>query len=90
MRAIVRTITGSFTVFALTLGLSGAVAAQDRPAPTQQAPDVSYEFEDHGVDGGRYTPSGESVTVFRRSRGATLVRPRVHFVPEMVRSVERL
>jgi hypothetical protein len=75
---------------ALTLSSPSAVAlAQDRPAPSP-APDVTYDFGDHSVDGGRYTPDGELV-FGRGGRGhATLVRPRVHFVPELLRSVERL
>jgi hypothetical protein len=90
MGAIVRTVTGASFVFALTLGLAGAGAAQDRPAPNTPSPDVSYEFGDHEVDGGRYSPDGSVIESRGRLRRSTLVRPRVHFVPELVRSVERL
>lgn len=90
MRAIVRSVTATLSVFALTLALAGTAAAQDRPAPANQAPDVNYEFGDHDVDGGRYSARGDILVGRGRRSRNTLVRPRVHFVPEMLRSVERL
>jgi hypothetical protein len=74
----------------LTVPLAATAAAQDRPAPSAQAPDISYEFEDHGVDGGRYVPEGTRVLAGGTTVHRSLVRPRVHFVPELLKSVERL
>ena len=69
-----------------TLALAGPVAAQDRDLE----PDVSYDFEDHAVEGGYRSPLGESIVVRRGMGRVSLVRPRVHFVPELLKSVERL
>lgn len=84
----ISTTTIRLATLALAVGLPFAAAAEDRL--DGQAPDVSYQFDDHAVDGGRYTPDGDSVTIRLRGSRSTLVRPRVHFVPELVRSVERL
>lgn len=73
----------------LSVPLAATAAAQDRPAPSQ-APDISYEFDDHGVDGGRYVPEDTLITWRARAIRTSLVRPRVHFVPELLKSVERL
>jgi hypothetical protein len=74
----------------LTVPLAATAAAQDRPAPGQQPADLNYVFEDHDVDGGRYQP--QDTLIHWRPRGPrhSLVRPRVHFVPELLHSVERL
>jgi len=74
----------------LTIPLAATAAAQDRPAPVEQAPDLNYDFEDHDVDGGRYVPEGSRVFVGGTHVHRSLVRPRVHFVPELLKSVERL
>lgn len=74
----------------LTVPLAATAAAQDRPAPAAQAPDLNYEFEDHDVDGGRYVPEDTLITWRARAIRTSLVRPRVHFVPELLKSVERL
>lgn len=73
----------------LSVPLAATAAAQDRPAPSQ-APDISYEFDEHGVDGGRYVPTGTRVLAGGITIHRSLVRPRVHFVPELLKSVERL
>lgn len=77
-------------VMALALSFPLAASAQDRPAPREPAPDVSYDFGDHEVDGGRYEPDGRRIHLFGGHGRTSLVRPRVHFVPELLKSVERL
>lgn len=78
------------TALFLSASLTTAAAAQDRSAPATPAPDVSYTFGDHDVDGGRYTQEGTLVETRGPALRRTLVRPRVHFVPELLKSVERL
>jgi hypothetical protein len=78
-------------LFTLTLALCATAAAQDRPrAQRDQAPDINYIFEDEGVLGGRDSAEGSNVLHVPRGRRVSLIRPRVHFVPEMLKSVERL
>ncbi len=69
------------SAFALTLGLTGAVSAQDA---------TTYDFEDDLVTGDLVRPDGELLNVRRRGRRASLIRVREHFIPEMLKSVENL
>jgi len=74
--------------FGLTLALAAPAAAQDRP--DDLAPDVSYDFEDENVEGTYDSPLGTLITSGGDRRHTSLIRPRVHFIPEMLKSVERL
>ena len=67
-----------------TLALSSAAAAQDT------APDTNYTFEDHVVDGGYDSPEGTVVPGRTRHQRASLVRPRLHFVPELLKTIENI
>ena len=81
----------TITIAALaTLALAGTASAQDRAAPVQPTADTIYTFDDHDVDGGIRGPDGERLRVLPRGQRVSLVRPRVHFVPELLHSVERL
>jgi hypothetical protein len=83
-----RTITTPFAAFALALALGGTAAAQDRGAAT--APDTEFTFEDDEVLGGTVGPEESRVQLRGRGPRHSLVRPRLHFVPEMLKSVETL
>lgn len=82
---------------ALALALASLVAAapaaaQDRSAQDRSPEQVThYDFLDGDlVEGGRYDPSGSWIQGTRRRAHRTLIRARAHFIPEMLRSVERL
>ena len=70
---------------ACALSLTTGAAAQGTSAP-----DVSYEFEDDNVEGGYRSPLGDLIRVPPRGSRVTLVRPRVHFVPELMKSIETI
>lgn len=84
-----RSIISTLAAVTFTLALAGAAAAQDRRAE-DTAPDATYDFEDHDVEGGYRSPLGESILVRNGMGRVSLVRPRVHFVPELLKSVERI
>lgn len=69
--------------------LGATATAQDRLAP-EPAPDTIYDFGDHDVGGGRRTSDLTMVLGTPRRARQSLLRPRVHFVPELLKSVERL
>lgn len=83
-----RTFVTTLSALTLTLVLGATAAAQD--GDHDRAPETSFTFEDEGVLGGRNTPEGVIVDVRGRRMRETLVRPRVHFVPELLKSVERI
>lgn len=86
-----RTIVTTLSALTLMLALAATAGAQDRPGRQADiAPDTSFDFEDDLVEGGRYTQEGIRVDSRGRAMRTTLVRPRVHFIPEMLKSVENL
>ena len=67
-----------------TLLLSSVVLAQEGEDVTE------YEFEDKLVEGDLIRPDGVVLTGRTRDNSRSLVKVRRHFVPEMLKSVERI
>ncbi|HJL18289.1 MAG TPA: hypothetical protein RMH99_21675 [Sandaracinaceae bacterium LLY-WYZ-13_1] len=84
-----RTITHALSALALSLAFAGSAAAQDRGAD-RLAPDTTFDFRDEHVEGGSVGPAGERLLHLDRGARESLVRPRLHFVPEMLKSVETI
>ena len=82
----------TLTLLVLVASLFPVTAlAQDRGRPAEVDPVTSYTFTDgSAVEGGRYNPSEDLVRGQTRRRRDTLVRPRTHYVNEMLKSVENL
>lgn len=85
-----RTITTTLTALALALALGGTAAAQDRRDASAAAPDAEFTFDDDEVLGGTVGPGGDRIRHLHRGPRHSLVRPRLHFVPEMLKSVESI
>ena len=83
-----RKLVTAVSALTLTLALAGTAAAQDRHA--NPAPDVAYTFDDDHVEGGLQGTDLERIRGTHRMRRESLVRARLHFVPEMVKSVESI
>lgn len=80
-----------FSVKAALLVLCVAIpeaAAQDR-TPTRQE-NYSYTFTDDLLDASNGAASGAMLQVRQLGRRDRLLRPRLHFVPEMLKSVESM
>lgn len=84
------------SVVAVALGLAAFVAA---PAAYAQAKEVGggggeqgygYEFEDDPLNAGGFGPNDATIRVRPRAARTTLIRPRISFVPEMLKSVENI
>jgi hypothetical protein len=69
--------------FVLPSASAAAQGADDQGATT-------YDFDDDLVTGDLVRPDGEQLVVRRRGQRGTLIRPREHFIPEMLKSVEDL
>ncbi len=67
-----------------TLALTSAAVAQDTP------PDINYDFEDHVVDGGYDSPLSTLIQSRTGMGRVSLIRPRLHFVPELLKTVENI
>ncbi|MCB9593188.1 MAG: hypothetical protein H6719_10685 [Sandaracinaceae bacterium] len=68
---------------ALAVSLGSVASAQD-------VPDTVYAFDDDDVVGDYQSPLIGCVLANHRGPRRTVVRPRLHFVPELVKSVETL
>lgn len=75
-------------VFAIVFSLSAFAAAEPKPKVVDQ--NTIYEFGDDNLLGGMIDANAARIVVRPRAARSTLIRPRTHFVPEMLRSVENL
>jgi hypothetical protein len=69
-------------------GVTGAAFAQDKAAGDKEG--YGYEFDDDPLAAGGFGPSDATIRVRPRAARTTLIRPRIQFVDEMLKSVENL
>ena len=68
---------------------SGAALAQDKAAG-DKGDGYGYEFDDDPLSAGGFGPNDATIRVRPRAARTTLIRPRIQFVDEMLKSVENL
>ncbi|MFC1642679.1 hypothetical protein ACFL5O_08335, partial [Myxococcota bacterium] len=79
----------SVTIGALgLLFASSALAQAGKDDKTSDG--YGYTFEDDPLNAGGFGPNDATIRVRPRAARTTLIRPRTHFVPEMLKSVENL
>lgn len=92
MAAAVMAVSGA----AMAQGSSTAPAqpaakpAAQKPAPAKAENGYEYRFEDDLMKGDALGATAPRITVRKMGRRDQLIRPRLHFVPEMQKSVERM
>jgi hypothetical protein len=74
---------------------SGAAFAQDAAGGGDKAggdkgDGYGYEFDDDPLAAGGFGPNDATIRVRPRAARTTLIRPRIQFVDEMLKSVENL
>lgn len=67
-----------------------AVAPAASADPTKKDNDYGYEFKDDILNAGNTGPMTAQIRVRQTGRRELLLRPRVHFVAEMLKSVENM
>ncbi len=81
----------SFLAAALVTGLATAASAQDVAVQESEGEEgYGYEFDDDPLSAGGFGPNDARIRVRRGAQRATLIRPRTHFIPELLKSVENL
>ena len=92
-------VTKRFRIVSVAVGLtaflvSGAAFAQgtkETPAAGGDKGDgYGYEFDDDPLSAGGFGPNDATIRVRPRAARTTLIRPRIQFVDEMLKSVENL
>lgn len=88
VRVSVAAVALGFATFVAT----PAVFAQEEAAPAGGGDDkgYGYEFEDDPLNAGGFGPNDATIRVRPRAARTTLIRPRISFVPEMLKSVENI
>ncbi len=91
-KTMVATVAGAFVLM-----LASSAWAQDAAAAkeTAGAGDKSgegygYEFSDDPLAAGGFGPNDATIKVRPKAARTTLIRPRTHFIPEMLKSVENI
>jgi hypothetical protein len=81
-------------IFSVAVGMatfmaSGAALAQDKAAG-DKGDGYGYEFDDEPLAAGGFGPNDATIRVRPRAARTTLIRPRIQFVDELLKSVENL
>ena len=90
-------VTKRVRIVSMAVGLaafmaSGAAFAQakDGAAAGDKGDGYGYEFDDDPLSAGGFGPNDATIRVRPRAARTTLIRPRIQFVDEMLKSVENL
>jgi hypothetical protein len=77
-------VTAAFAVLAFTSSASAQVQE------TKSDEGYGYSFDDDPLNAGGFGPNDATIRVRAKAARTTLIRPRITFVPEMLKSVENL
>jgi hypothetical protein len=91
----IKLISGALGLTAWLLASSAfAQAAPAAPAAGGEAggnaEGYGYEFDDDPLSAGGFGPNDATIKVRPKAARTTLIRPRTHFIPEMLKSVENI
>ena len=79
--------------FSVLLLASGALAQEEGVKAADAGGDkegYGYEFDDDPLSAGGFGPNDATIKVRPKAARTTLIRPRTHFIPEMLKSVENI
>jgi hypothetical protein len=71
---------------------AGVLAQEAAPAGGEEksGEGYGYEFDDDPLSAGGFGPNDATIKVRPKAARTTLIRPRTHFIPEMLKSVENI
>lgn len=70
---------------------AGALAQDAKPGEGDKGGEgYGYEFDDDPLSAGGFGPNDATIKVRPKAARTTLIRPRTHFIPEMLKSVENI
>jgi hypothetical protein len=83
--------TFRIVAFAAAAAATCAAFSPDACAePTKKDNDYGYTFKDDLLQAGELTSQAAQIRVLNKGRRDLLLRPRLHFVQEMLKSVENM
>jgi hypothetical protein len=82
-------LSAGVSVFMLAAGVLAQEAAP-AAAGDKGGDGYGYEFDDDPLSAGGFGPNDATIKVRPKAARTTLIRPRTHFIPEMLKSVENI
>jgi hypothetical protein len=90
-KKMVGTVAGlAVLLLASSAWAQDAAAAKETPAGDKGGEGYGYEFSDDPLAAGGFGPNDATIKVRPKAARTTLIRPRTHFIPEMLKSVENI
>jgi len=93
----IKLISGALGLTASLLASSAFAQAKETPAAAGgdaaaggSGEGYGYEFDDDPLSAGGFGPNDATIKVRPKAARTTLIRPRTHFIPEMLKSVENI
>jgi hypothetical protein len=88
---MVGTVSGlAILMLASSAWAQDAPVAKESPAGDKGGEGYGYEFSDDPLAAGGFGPNDATIKVRPKAARTTLIRPRTHFIPEMLKSVENI
>src|SRR6516164_7229763 len=92
-KKVVGTVAGiAVLLLASSAWAQDAAVAKETPAGAgdKGGEGYGYEFSDDPLAAGGFGPNDATIKVRPKAARTTLIRPRTHFIPEMLKSVENI
>jgi hypothetical protein len=90
-KTVVATVAGAFVLMlASSAWAQDAAAAKETAGDSKGGEGYGYEFSDDPLAAGGFGPNDATIKVRPKAARTTLIRPRTHFIPEMLKSVENI
>lgn len=91
LKKLVGSVAGvSVMLLASSAWAQDAAVAKEAPAGDKGGEGYGYEFSDDPLAAGGFGPNDATIKVRPKAARTTLIRPRTHFIPEMLKSVENI
>jgi hypothetical protein len=89
---LVGTVAGVavFLLASSAFAQDAAVAKESPGGADKGSEGYGYEFSDDPLAAGGFGPNDATIKVRPKAARTTLIRPRTHFIPEMLKSVENI
>jgi hypothetical protein len=91
LKKLVGSVAGiSVMLLASSAWAQDAAVAKEAPGGDKGGEGYGYEFSDDPLAAGGFGPNDATIKVRPKAARTTLIRPRTHFIPEMLKSVENI
>lgn len=89
-RKIASLITAAALVFGVVALFAHDAAAQGATPEVKYKKKTVYDFDDDVVEGELMRPDGEYIDTRRKAKHSSLIKIRLNFIPEMLKSAENI